>query len=157
EPPRPSTRLSVSGEALAAISSQRGTEPATLGKVVRGELDWIVMRCLEKDRARRYETANGLARDLERYLKDEPVEACPPTLGYRIQKYVRRHKALIATISTVAGLLLIGIVTTLWQAVRATQAEEQALTELDNAEKARHGEVEQRALAVAAAAEAKAS
>jgi eukaryotic-like serine/threonine-protein kinase len=79
EPPRPSTRLSDSGEALASISAQRHTEPAKLTKLVRGELDWIVMKCLEKDRNRRYETANGFAADVQRYLNDEPVQACPPS------------------------------------------------------------------------------
>ena len=79
EPPRPSTRLSDSGEALASISAQRHTEPAKLTKLVRGELDWIVMKCLEKDRGRRYETANGFAADVQRYLNDEPVQACPPS------------------------------------------------------------------------------
>ena len=79
EPPRPSTRLSGSGEALVRISAQRKTEPAQLARLLRGELDWIVMKALEKDRGRRYETASGLARDVERYLADEPVEACPPS------------------------------------------------------------------------------
>src|SRR5205085_7433883 len=81
EPPRPSTRLSHSGEALASISAQRHTEPAKLTRLVRGELDWVVMKCLEKDRNRRYETANGFAADVQRYLRDEPVQACPPSAG----------------------------------------------------------------------------
>src|SRR5207344_2791246 len=81
--PRPSTRLSESGEALASISAQRHMEPAKLAKLVRGELDWIVMKTLEKDRNRRYETANGLAADVQRYLSDEPVQACPPAVGYK--------------------------------------------------------------------------
>src|SRR6188768_3204275 len=80
EPRRPSSRLSDSGEALASISAQRKTEPARLTKLVRGELDWIVMKCLEKDRNRRYETAKDFAADVERYLEDEPVQACPPTV-----------------------------------------------------------------------------
>src|SRR5713226_611403 len=75
EPPKPSTRLSDSGEALASISAQRQMEPVKLTKLVRGELDWIVMKTLEKDRNRRYETANGLAQDIQRYLNDEPVQA----------------------------------------------------------------------------------
>src|SRR5438874_2924081 len=87
EPPRPSTRLSDSGEALASISAQRHTEPAKLSKLMRGELDWIVMKCLEKDRNRRYETANGVAADVQRYLADEPVQACPPSAGYRLRKF----------------------------------------------------------------------
>jgi serine/threonine protein kinase len=78
EPPRPSRRLSSSGAALATISQQRRTEPAKLTRLVSGELDWIAMKCLEKDRTRRYDTATSLARDVERYLHDEPVEACPP-------------------------------------------------------------------------------
>src|SRR5207244_6320318 len=78
EPPKPSTRLSESGAALASISAQRHMEPAKLTKLVRGELDWIVMKCLEKDRNRRYETASGFAADVQCYLKDEAVQACPP-------------------------------------------------------------------------------
>jgi serine/threonine protein kinase len=97
EPPPPSTRLSSSGAALTGISQQRGSAPEQLTKLVRGELDWIVMRCLEKDRTRRYETANGLARDVERYLHDEPVDACPPTAGYKLRKFARKHKAGLAT------------------------------------------------------------
>ena len=80
EPPKPSTRLSDSGEALASISANRQTEPTKLTKLVRGELDWIVMKALEKDRNRRYETANGFAADVQRYLGDEPVQACPPSV-----------------------------------------------------------------------------
>jgi serine/threonine protein kinase len=123
EPPRPSTRLSSSGAALAGISQQRGSAPEKLTRLVKGELDWIVMRCLEKDRTRRYETANGLARDVERYLKDEPVEACPPTAGYRLRKFARKHQKLLATASAFAALLLMGVAVSAWQAVRATQAE----------------------------------
>ena len=102
EPPKPSTRLSDSGEALASISAQRHMEPAKLTKLVRGELDWIVMKCLEKDRDRRYETANGFAADVQRYLNDEPVQACPPSAGYRFRKFARRNKRALA----VAGLVL---------------------------------------------------
>ena len=96
EPPKPSTRLSDSGEALASISANRHTEPAKLTKLVRGELDWIVMKTLEKDRNRRYETANGFAADVQRYLNDEPVQACPPSAGYRFRKFARRNKAALA-------------------------------------------------------------
>src|SRR5262249_60351632 len=87
EPPSPSTRLSDSGEALASISAKRQTEPAKLTSVVRGELDWIVMKTLEKDRNRRYETAKDFAADVQRYLADEPVLACPPSAGYRLRKF----------------------------------------------------------------------
>jgi serine/threonine protein kinase len=85
EPPRPSTRLSGSKDSLAAISAQRQTEPDKLPKMMRGELDWIVLKALEKDRNRRYVTANSLAADIERYLRDEPVEACPPSASYRLR------------------------------------------------------------------------
>jgi WD40 repeat protein/serine/threonine protein kinase len=127
EPPKPSTRLSTSGVGLAAISAQRQTEPAKLTRLVRGELDWIVMKALEKDRNRRYESANGLARDVERYLHDEPVEACPPTTGYRLRKFARIHKAGLATAVGFAALLVLGTAVSAWQAVRATQAETVAL------------------------------
>src|SRR5213082_4185373 len=90
EAPKPSTRLNESGEALATISAQRHMEPAKLTKLMRGELDWIVMKCLEKDRNRRYETAKDFAADVQRYLNDEPVEACPPSAWYRFRKFARR-------------------------------------------------------------------
>jgi serine/threonine protein kinase/tetratricopeptide (TPR) repeat protein len=92
EPPRPSTRLSESNDSLPSISAQRQTEPGRLTKLVRGELDWIVMKALEKDRNRRYDTANGLAADVQRYLADEPVQACPPSAWYRLRKFGRRHR-----------------------------------------------------------------
>src|SRR5574339_142922 len=84
EPSKPSTKLSTA-DGLPTLAANRGTEPAKLAKLVRGELDWIVMKALEKDRNRRYETANGLALDLQRYLNDEPVVACPPSAAYRCQ------------------------------------------------------------------------
>src|SRR5687767_10225637 len=110
EPPKPSTRLSSSGEALASISAQRQMEPAKLTKLVRGELDWIVMRCLEKDRNRRYDTANGLAADVLRYLSDEPVQACPASIGYRLRKLVRRNKGPVLAVALIALALVGGIV-----------------------------------------------
>jgi tetratricopeptide (TPR) repeat protein len=102
EPPKPSTRLSESKDTLPAIAAQRHTEPARLTKLMRGELDWIVMKALEKDRNRRYETANSLAMDVQHYLADEPVQACPPTLAYRFRKFARRNKVGLAF----AGLVL---------------------------------------------------
>ncbi len=102
EPPKPSTRLSDSGEALASIAGQRKTEPAKLARLVRGELDWIVMKTLEKDRNRRYETANALAADVQRYLADEPVLACPPSAWYRFRKFARRNRRAVATAAAVA-------------------------------------------------------
>ena len=106
EPPRPSTRLSESKDSLPSISAQRQSEPAKLTKLVRGELDWIVMKALEKDRNRRYETANGFALDVERYLADEPVQACPPSAWYRLRKLARRNRAVLATASVVAASLV---------------------------------------------------
>lgn len=97
DPPKPSTRLSDSGEALASISAQRHTEPAKLSKLLRGELDWIVMKTLEKDRGRRYESASGFAADVQRYLNDETVQACPPSAGYRFGKFARRYRGALAT------------------------------------------------------------
>ena len=129
EPPKPSTRLSDSGEALASISAQRHTEPAKLTKLVRGELDWIVMKTLEKDRNRRYETANGFAADVQRYLDDEPVQACPPSAGYRLRKFARRNKGPVLAASLVLAALVVGIVGTTWGMIRATHAEAEAVRE----------------------------
>jgi serine/threonine protein kinase len=106
EPPRPSTRLSTTDE-LPSVAANRGLEPKKLSGLVRGELDWIVMRALEKNRNRRYETANALAADVQRYLADEPVLACPPSAGYRLKKFARRNKAALA----LAALLLSFLVT----------------------------------------------
>ncbi len=122
EAPRPSARLS-SSDNLPKIAAARKTEPARLSKLVRGELDWIVMKCLEKDRTRRYETASGLARDVERYLADEPVEACPPSAGYRLRKFARKHRTALATAAAFAVLLVAGVVMSTWLAVWATSAE----------------------------------
>jgi tetratricopeptide (TPR) repeat protein len=110
EPPRPSTRLSDSGETLASISAQRHMEPAKLTKLVRGELDWIVMKSLEKDRDRRYETASGFAADVQRYLNDEPVQACPPSAWYLFRKFARRNRAALATASVAALVVVLGMV-----------------------------------------------
>jgi WD40 repeat protein/serine/threonine protein kinase len=126
EPPRPSTRLSDSKESLPSISAQRRTEPARLRKLLRGELDWIVMKALEKDRGRRYETANGLARDIERYLNDETVEACPPSPGYRLGKLLRRHKGQVAAAAGILAALVLGLVGTLIFAVGEAEQRGQA-------------------------------
>jgi serine/threonine protein kinase/tetratricopeptide (TPR) repeat protein len=126
EPPKPSTRLSDSGEALASISAQRHMEPAKLSKLMRGELDWIVMKTLEKDRNRRYETANGFATDVQRYLHDEPVQACPPSARYRLLKFARRNRVAMMTTGFVALVLVAGTVVSAWQAIRATRARQEA-------------------------------
>jgi len=110
EPPKPSLRLSTSREQLPAISAQRKLEPEKLTKVLRGELDWIVMKALEKDRNRRYETANGFALDIQHYLNDEPVTAGPPTTRYRLKKFVRKHRAEVAVAASFVALLAIASV-----------------------------------------------
>jgi serine/threonine protein kinase len=112
EPPKPSTRISTLGQAAATTSTQRKSEPEKLRRLLRGDLDWIVMKCLDKDRNRRYETANGLARDIERYLTDEPVIARPPSTVYRFRKFARRQKTglVLATVLTLALLVVLGVV-----------------------------------------------
>jgi serine/threonine protein kinase/tetratricopeptide (TPR) repeat protein len=107
EPPRPSARLSTLKDKLTAVAAQRRTEPRQLLRMVRGELDWIVMRALEKDRARRYETASAFAVDVQRYLRDEPVLACPPSAGYRLKKFARRNKVSLAVAGLVLGFLVV--------------------------------------------------
>ncbi|MEX2119829.1 MAG: protein kinase [Pirellulales bacterium] len=141
EPPKPSRRLSDSTDSLPSISAQRQMEPEKLTRLVRGELDWIVMKSLEKDRNRRYETANGLAADVERYLSDEPVQACPPSASYLLRKFVQRHKGLVATASLILIALLIAIAGTTWGLVQAERGRSAA-------EQARSGEASQRAEAV---------
>jgi serine/threonine protein kinase len=106
EPPWPSARLSTLQDELTAVAARRRTEPRQLLRTVRGELDWIVMKALEKDRARRYDTASALAADVQRHLADEPVEACPPSRGYRLRKYARKHKRALATAGVFAALLV---------------------------------------------------
>jgi eukaryotic-like serine/threonine-protein kinase len=105
EPAKPSTRLSESKDSLPSISAQRKMEPARLTKLVRGELDWIVMKSLEKDRRRRYETANGFAKDILRYLDGDPVEACSASASYKLRKFARKHRMAIATIGAFTLLL----------------------------------------------------
>ena len=106
EPPKPSTRLS-SSKSLPSISAQRQLEPKKLTMLIAGELDWIVMKALEKDRTRRYETPTAFARDIQRYLADEPVEACPPSVGYRLRKFARRNKGALAVAATMLLLLVL--------------------------------------------------
>jgi hypothetical protein len=153
EPPRPSTRLSTTAE-LPSVAANRGLEPKKLSGLIRGELDWIVMKCLEKDRNRRYETANGLAMDLQRYLHDEPVEACPPSAGYRLRKFARKYRMPMTIAATIVLLLVAGVVVSTWQAVRATRAETDAVVQRDLATKAETEAVVQRDLATNAEQEA---
>ena len=121
EPPRPSTRLAQSSTTLTGVAAQRRTDPGKLTSAVRGELDWIVMKALEKDRTRRYETANGLAQDVRRYLEGLPVLAAPPSGVYQVQKFVRRHKLMVGAGSMMAASLLLGITGFAWQARIAQQ------------------------------------
>ncbi len=120
EPSRPSTRLSTD-ESLPSLAALRQTEPKRLMAMLRGELDWVVMKCLEKHRDRRYETANALSRDIQRYLADEPVEARPPSAGYRFTKFLRRHKGPMIAASLVLLTLIVGMVGTAYFALRADQ------------------------------------
>jgi serine/threonine protein kinase/WD40 repeat protein len=140
EPERPSTRLStLQGEQRSVIARNRGASELTLGRAFPGDLDWIVMKCLEKDRARRYETANGLARDLALHLRHEPVTARPPSRLYEFQKTMRRHRVSFAAVSAVVGALSLGLVVSGLEAARARRAERlarQARTDESNQKKA---------------------
>ena len=124
DPPRPSTRFAtLKGEELTRTAKRRSADKSKLIHQLKGDLDWIVMKCLEKDRTRRYDTANGLAMDLERHLGNEPVVARPPSTIYRVQKLVRRNKLAFAAGTAIVALLMLGIAASLWQARRALQAE----------------------------------
>jgi serine/threonine protein kinase/WD40 repeat protein len=135
EPPQPSVRLS-SANTLAKIAAARGTEPARLSQLVRGEIDWIVMKCLEKDRTRRYDTATALARDIERYLSDQPIEAGPPSAGYRLRKFVKRNRGAVTAACVVLLAVVLGIVGT-------TRGWVEAVSQRDDAIQARQGEADQ--------------
>jgi serine/threonine protein kinase len=140
DPPRPSTRLSsLEGQDLTATAKHRHTEPPKLIHLVRGDLDWIVMKCLEKDRVRRYETANGLAMDLQRHLSNEPVEARPPSTLYRVQKAIRRNKGAFAAAAAIAVVLILASVISTWQAVRATRAEKKTKEQTEVAQRLQSG------------------
>jgi len=150
EPERPSTRLStLQGEQRSVVARNRGANEVTLGRAFPSDLDWIVMKCLEKDRARRYETANGLARDLERLLHDEPVVARPPSAAYRVQKFVRRNRLAVSAATAVAAVLLLGVLASTWQAIRATQSRKEAQADEQRALAAQASEARERRRAVA--------
>ncbi len=125
DPPRPSTRLTTLGGTLGGVAARRGTDPVRLSRLVRGELDWIVMRCLEKDRTRRYETVAGLARDVQRYLADEPVEARPASVWYRACKAYWRNRTVLTVAAGFVALLVasLALVTWMWRAERAARAD----------------------------------
>ena len=134
EPPKPSTRLS-SAATLPSIAANRSIEPAKLGTLVRGELDWIVMKALEKDRSRRYETADAFAADIGNYLADDPVLACPPSLKYRLGKVVRRNFVSLSVAASFLLLLIAGIAGTASQARWALSERDRALTAESNADR----------------------
>jgi WD40 repeat protein/serine/threonine protein kinase len=120
EPPKPSTRVGTDA-GLSAVAASRGLEPRRLCGLLRGEPDWIVMKALEKDRARRYETAVAFAADVERYLHDEPVQACPPSAWYRFRKFARRNKATLATAFVVALVVSVAVAVSTALVWRANQ------------------------------------
>ena len=126
DPPSPSTRLSTLGQTAVTVSAQRQSDPKRLSRLLRGELDWIVMKALDKDRNRRYETANELARDVDRYLRDEPVAACPPSTWYRFNKFARRKKSTLVVAAAVF-LALAGITGGIGWGLRDRAGREEAL------------------------------
>ncbi|MDX2117066.1 MAG: serine/threonine-protein kinase [Planctomycetota bacterium] len=137
DPPAPSTRLSQSTATIQTVAAQRDTEPRRLGLIVRGELDWIVMKALEKDRARRYDTAGGLAMDVRRFLLGDAVTAAPPSRVYAARKFIGRNRALVAATMAIAVSLPAGVLAFAWQARIAS-------AERDVAVQARVAEVRQR-------------
>ena len=149
EPSKPSTRLSAD-LALPSIAALRGTEPRKLITALSGELDWVVMKCLEKQRERRYETANALARDIERYLADETVEARPPSASYRLRKLLKRHKGSVIAVSLLILALLGGIAGTTFGLIRAEKARSAAAEKAEGERLARLQAMAERERAVAA-------
>jgi serine/threonine protein kinase/tetratricopeptide (TPR) repeat protein len=131
EPPRPSTRISTLGPAAATVATRRQSDPKRLGQLFRRELDWIVMKCLEKDRNRRYETVGALAADLQHYLRDEPVQARPPSTVYRFQKFARRNKRALVTLTVLGATLLTAVVGLSIALVAVKRAGDQARAALD--------------------------
>ncbi len=126
EPVRPSEKLSANNDTTERVAAERGDSLSALRQSLRGDLDWVVMRALERDRERRYDSASSLADDVRRFLSDEPVVARPPSASYRLQKFARKNRILVMSGLAMLLLLLAGIAATSWQAIRATRAEEQA-------------------------------
>jgi tetratricopeptide (TPR) repeat protein len=144
DPPRPSERVStLKNDLLSTVADRRQIDPRKLGQSLRGEMDWIVMKCLEKDRNRRYETPNNLADDIERYLQDEPVQACPPSASYKFHKFARRNKTLLAAGGAIAAALFTGLALSTWMYLR-----ERAAVEVATANEARATTESARAKAV---------
>ncbi len=133
DPPKPSTRFgTLAAEARSTVANQRQAEPAKLAGFLRGDLDWVVMKALEKDRTRRYETANGMAMDVQRFLSNEPVVARPPSSAYRLQKFVRRNKLAVAAAAAVALALVAAITAGVWQGLRAVREKKRATAAVAN-------------------------
>jgi serine/threonine protein kinase len=147
EPPKPSTRLSTLGDTLGEVARHRHVGPGQLCKIVRGELDWIVMRTLEKDRTRRYETANGLVMDIERYMNDEPVMAGPPSTAYRLKKFLRRNKTSVILASSIAAALVVGLCLATIGFIQASRQRDKAVAAEAEAIAAKSDVVRQRDLA----------
>jgi serine/threonine protein kinase len=143
DPPTPSSRLSTS-EALPSLAASRHVEPARLSRLVRGELDWIVMKALAKERDRRYASAVGLADDLERHLNHEAVSAGPPTTAYRLRKFVRRNRVQVGAAAVVLLALVLGVVGTTLGLIEARRQEAIAIREAKEKEEARRAETDQR-------------
>src|SRR5258708_958617 len=135
EPLNPSTRLgTLQGNELTTAAKQRHLEPPKLVHQVRGDLDWIVMKCLEKDRTRRYDTANGLAMDIQRHLANEPVVARPPSNVYRFQKLVGRNKLPFATAGAIAVILVVGLGISTWSLAKEKKARQNEVVQRERAE-----------------------
>jgi tetratricopeptide (TPR) repeat protein/serine/threonine protein kinase len=137
EPPRPSSRISTMGQAATTVSNQRKSDPKRLSQLCRGELDWIVMKALEKDRNRRYESASAFAADVQRFLNDQPVLACPPSLTYRCRKFVRRNRRALTTLAVVGATLLlaVGLVAGNFSRAARDRAEHQSRAARERAER----------------------
>jgi serine/threonine protein kinase len=136
-PQRPSERVGGLGERLAKVAAERKADPAALPKLLRGELDWIALKALEKTRDLRYQTASAFADDVERYLKDEPVEACPPSRRYLVGKFVRRNRSFVITVSALVASLIMGVMVSSVGWVRADMAKEEEAKAKDLAVKDR--------------------
>ena len=150
EPPRLSTRLStMANEERTVVAKNRSVEVSALAKLFRGDLDWIAMKCLEKDRTRRYETANGLASDLLRHLNNELIAARPPSAAYRFQKAVKRNKLAFAAASAVLLTLIAGLSFSTWAFLREATQRRTAVEQQTKAEAAQASEAEQRSKAEA--------
>lgn len=157
EPAKPSHRVTtMSAEKQSTVSGQRGVDGRQLSRQLQGGLDWVVMTCLEKDRTRRYESAGALAADIERFLRDEPVTACPPSTSYRLRTFTRRNRRALATVGVITAALVAATTVSVWQAVKARDAQNQAEAERDLATTAQRetAAAEERATTEAAIARA---